>query len=344
VQKVPLDEQGRGLAARERDWYREAARLGVRSMPRVHSLDPLEMDQVPGVHPWHATSDEQRRLWLGTICDALDELHAAAPPTKADAASLDDAYLDKTLARLGKVRALVPFAQDAQVRVNGRLCVNPLHRWDELRTKVRAGYPAEFHFIHGDCTFSNTLIAPAGGVGRSEAAPAAGMGESQATPPGFEAALRAPAQPVQASVQAAPWAPAAGMGKSQPAPAVGVPDGPVQAVFIDPRGYFGTTALFGDAAYDWAKLLYSVQTNYDQFNARRFRLVIGAKDVSLAVDSSGYEDFTPMVLERAGRPPEYLQIVLGIIWLSLTTYAWDDYDQVCGAFYRGVEVLADLWD
>jgi len=35
---------------------------------------------------------------------------------------------------------------------------------------------------------------------------------------------------------------------------------PERVVFIDPRGYFGTTDLFGDVAYDWAKLLYSVMT------------------------------------------------------------------------------------
>jgi len=38
-----------------------------------------------------------------------------------------------------------------------------------------------------------------------------------------------------------------------------------------------------------------------------------------------------------------LMTILGIIWMSLTTYAWDDYDKICGAFYKGTEVLSSLW-
>lgn len=43
-------------------------------------------------------------------------------------------------------------------------------------------------------------------------------------------------------------------------------------ILIDPRGYFGNTELYGDEAYDWVKLYYSVVSNYDQFNLKRFRL------------------------------------------------------------------------
>lgn len=117
-----------------------------------------------------------------------------------------------------------------------------------------------------------------------------------------------------------------------------------RVVFIDPRGYFGTTKLYGDPAYDWAKLLYSLLTNYDQFNLGRFRLSIAPRGVDLDVQSSGWEHLAPDVVDACGIPEPYLMSVLGIIWLSLTTYAWDDYDKVCGAFYKGVEVLSTTWD
>jgi thiamine kinase-like enzyme len=114
-------------------------------------------------------------------------------------------------------------------------------------------------------------------------------------------------------------------------------------VFIDPRGYFGTTHLFGDPAYDWAKLLYSVLTNYDQFNRGRFRLSMTSGAADLEIESSGWESLAPQVVDASGLPELYLMTILGIIWLSLTTYAWDDYDKICGAFYRGTEVLSALW-
>ena len=117
-----------------------------------------------------------------------------------------------------------------------------------------------------------------------------------------------------------------------------------RVVFIDPRGYFGTTELYGDPAYDWAKLLYSVLTNYDQFNLGRFRLSITSESVELDIRSSGWELLATDIFVASELPEPYLMRVLGIIWLSLTTYAWDDYDKVCGAFYKGVEVLSPLWD
>ena len=43
-----------------------------------------------------------------------------------------------------------------------------------------------------------------------------------------------------------------------------------------------------------------------------------------------------------------LMLKLAVIWLSLTTYAWEDYDSVCGAFYVGSlylqEAMSDLFE
>ena len=36
-----------------------------------------------------------------------------------------------------------------------------------------------------------------------------------------------------------------------------------------------------------------------------------------------------------------MKILLAIIWLSLTTYAWQDYDSICGAFYNGLYYLEE---
>ena len=37
-----------------------------------------------------------------------------------------------------------------------------------------------------------------------------------------------------------------------------------------------------------------------------------------------------------------IRLLHGVIWLSLTTYAWQDYDSICGAFYNGLYYLEDL--
>lgn len=115
-------------------------------------------------------------------------------------------------------------------------------------------------------------------------------------------------------------------------------------VLIDPRGYFGFTQLFGDPAYDWGKLYYSIVGNYDQFNLKRFSLEITDKEVNLKITSNGWEDMEQDFFELLDGcvGQQQIKLIHAIIWLSLTTYAWQDYDSICGAFYNGLYYLEDV--
>ncbi len=115
-------------------------------------------------------------------------------------------------------------------------------------------------------------------------------------------------------------------------------------VLIDPRGYFGFTELYGDVRYDWAKLYYSIAGNYDQFNLKRFRLEIGdspAEGVRLEIDSNHWEELEEDFFELTGADRREIRLLHAVIWLSLTTYAWQDYDSICAAFYNGLFYLED---
>lgn len=118
----------------------------------------------------------------------------------------------------------------------------------------------------------------------------------------------------------------------------------MEPVLIDPRGYFGMTEIYGDPAYDWAKLYYSIVGNYDQFNRKQFRLTIGEEDVRLEIRSNGWEEmedeFFRLLGDEADR--DSIRLIHAVIWLSLTTYAWEDYDSICGAFYNGLYYLQDV--
>jgi thiamine kinase-like enzyme len=116
-------------------------------------------------------------------------------------------------------------------------------------------------------------------------------------------------------------------------------------VLIDPRGYFGFTELYGDPRYDWAKLYYSLVGNYDRFNLKRFRLAIGAtaeEGVRLEIESNHWEDLEEDFFALTGADREEIRLLHAVIWLSLTTYAWQDYDSICGAFYNGLYYLEDV--
>ncbi|RRJ62286.1 nucleoside-diphosphate-sugar pyrophosphorylase [Paenibacillus oralis] len=115
-------------------------------------------------------------------------------------------------------------------------------------------------------------------------------------------------------------------------------------ILLDPRGYFGFTKYYGDAAYDWAKLYYSLVGNYDQFNIKNFNLSFVEGEVELRIASNGWEALEAQFFKLLGNEVTERQIKLihAVIWLSLTTYAWEDYDSICGAFYNGLYYLEEV--
>ncbi len=116
-------------------------------------------------------------------------------------------------------------------------------------------------------------------------------------------------------------------------------------VLIDPRGYFGYTELYGDERYDWAKVYYSIAGNYDQFNLKRFRMHFdeeGTPSVRLEIESNHWEALAEDFLKKTGCDPYEIKLLHTVIWLSLTTYAWQDYDSICGAFYNGLYYLEEV--
>lgn len=115
-----------------------------------------------------------------------------------------------------------------------------------------------------------------------------------------------------------------------------------EPVLIDPRGYFGYTEIFGDVRYDWAKMYYSIVGNYDRFNLKDFVLDIADDEVCLEIASNHWEDMERDFFAMTGADKDEIKLIHAIIWLSLTTYAWQDYDSVCGAFYNGLYYLEEI--
>ena len=118
----------------------------------------------------------------------------------------------------------------------------------------------------------------------------------------------------------------------------------VRPVLIDPRGYFGKTRFYGDVDYDWAKLYYSVVGDYDQFNRKNFSLNIKEDEVELEIVSNNWKNLEEDFFEMTGSDRKKIKLLHAIIWLSLTTYAWEDYDAICGAFYKGLLELQEYLD
>ena len=114
--------------------------------------------------------------------------------------------------------------------------------------------------------------------------------------------------------------------------------------FIDARGYFGKSQVLGDARYDWAKVYYALSGNFDQFNVKNFDLEIN-NEVHFNIHSGGWEflvdHFLKSVPETEANIKE-IKLIHAIIWLSLASHAWEDFDSMCVAFYNGT-LLFNEW-
>ena len=276
--KEGIDAQGKKLAGLESKWYEAATNHGVTCIPRIFGTDPLRMERIKGrnVYEYGDMSFAEKAEILKSLVKALKDLHDTKH-VPADTFSIREAYYGKTMARLQKIRDLVPFADRKTIWINGRECRNVFYFKRELERRLECLSCDAFAFIHGDCTFSNLMLR----------------------------------------------------------------DG-MEPVLIDPRGYFGFTQLYGDPNYDWAKLYYSLVGNYDRFNLKDFRLNIGEEDVRLSIASNKWEGLKNEFFELSGADPGAIKLIHAIIWLSLTTYAWQDYDSICGAFYNGLYYLEEV--
>ena len=115
--------------------------------------------------------------------------------------------------------------------------------------------------------------------------------------------------------------------------------------FIDARGYFGKNEVFGDIYYDWSKLYYSIKGNFDSFNVKDFDLEINKKEVNYHIRSNGWEHLTDYFFSLINNcDASKIKLIHAIIWLSLSSHCWEDYDSLCAAFYNGISLLEDCFN
>lgn len=280
IVKRPIDEQGRKLAIREVNWYREVQKYKFEQIPKIYEFEPLTMEKIDGKNIFITDLTlEQKQVVIDNLVSSLERLHDLKR-VPADLFSIMEAYYHKTIKRLESVRDLIPFANQRYIRINGRNCRNPYFYKENFRKKVKELLcdTNEFALIHGDCTFSNTMV-----------------------------------------------------------------DSDLNIIFLDPRGYFGFQELYGDEYYDWAKVYYSINGDYDQFNNKHFELLIKENEIILNISTNGWKDLGDYFLSRIKDcNPMKIKFLHAIIWLSLTTYAWEDYDSICGAFYNGTYLLEEV--
>lgn len=283
VTKTVIDPNYDQVHVNEVSWYRQAKALGFRRIPKVFNETPLILERIVGHHAYqmHDLNERERRAVMADYLDSLISLHDLGE-SAADPQQVREVYLDKTIARVKSVAAIIPGFEADSMTINGKKCRNvfSMKHSGVLESLLPLLQPQRFVPIHGDATFSNTII-----------------------------------------------------------------DDKLRVWFIDPRGYFHTPGIFGDAQYDFAKVYYSAVGGYDAFNRRKFKLYIDNETVEILMEEPLFAKTAKDIFtEYLGSDISKIEILHGLIWLALTGYARDDIDSVIGAFYLGLYWLESGMD
>ena len=161
VTKQAVDPDYAHLVENEAAWYERVKDLGFKRIPELLEYPPMIMTRIQGKHVWELkdlTEREQRSL-LADILYTLEDLHSRGH-AHVDANDIKSVYVDKTKKRVHEVSQLIPGFDREGITVNGVKCANVFHSkhqrlWDKILNAVGAG---SFSPIHGDPTFSNTII------------------------------------------------------------------------------------------------------------------------------------------------------------------------------------------
>lgn len=161
VIKKAIDSNYADLIHNEQQWYHDVKELGFRRIPKIISTEPYTMSRILGQHAYQMTdlTSREKRAVLSDYIDTLMNLHSLSS-TSAKAEEVIDAYITKTLKRVTSVATLIPNFDQPVITVNGIKCRNIFsiehqHLFDVIQKELT---PTIFTPIHGDPTFSNSLV------------------------------------------------------------------------------------------------------------------------------------------------------------------------------------------
>lgn len=161
VTKTVVDHAYDDVHNNEIAWYDQATKIGFRRIPKIYSSSPLVIEKINGIHAYNALdfSEREKRAVLADYLDALIALHdlGSQPSSKEE---IKNVYIEKTRSRVESVSALIPMYARESVTVNGKKCKNIFaDRHSHIFAKLQSVLNVEvFVPIHGDPTFSNTLV------------------------------------------------------------------------------------------------------------------------------------------------------------------------------------------
>lgn len=159
VIKRAIDENYSHLIENEKSWYKSVGDLGFRRIPKIISTQPFTMERINGSHAYqmYDLTERERRALLADYIDALISLHDLGIQDSIEN-DVRETYINKTLSRVKSVSGIIPNFDSPSVTINGLKCKNIFQSNFDHESLLDFLMPKYFTPIHGDPTFSNTII------------------------------------------------------------------------------------------------------------------------------------------------------------------------------------------
>lgn len=159
VSKRAVDINYSHLIDKEQAWYRSVSDLGFRRIPKIISTDPYTMERIQGHHAYQMTdlTEREKRAVLADYIDSLTNLHDLGVNDSSQD-EVRDTYIKKTIDRVQSVSKIIPNFEQKSFTINGLKCKNIFNDISIFEKIFNDLNPKFFTPIHGDPTFSNTLI------------------------------------------------------------------------------------------------------------------------------------------------------------------------------------------
>ena len=140
----------------ERNWYAFVDGKFERT-PKVYSANPLVIQKIDGKHAWDIEQDKS--TIIENYCDTFDALHSLGTTQGNYSGECMDVYFTKSWKRVSEVGFLLKYINQSVIRINGKYCQNPIHNLSVFEDYVSGIVDVnEYNVIHGDPSFSNSLI------------------------------------------------------------------------------------------------------------------------------------------------------------------------------------------
>jgi hypothetical protein len=285
--KKAIKESGKAIISREMNWYRFAGDKHD-FIPKVveYNKDYFVMTKVCSSKPlykyfWKFSLPKQMKI-LEQVVDKLKQLHSDTKPVTRGVLlrDMEIEFKSKIENRMQKILPIVQLLENiCKIENVSKINEIPLNFKDITidqmalecftRLKWRFIQTSNYHLIHGDCQFSNTLYC------------------SETN----------------------------------------------QVYFVDPRGYFGKSFVYGYKAYDYGKIAYAL-SGYDQFNdtTNLFSLNIKQGNVKLDVPKD-FEKLIEKLSDLSGINKKDLIAMTIVNWLGLAEYFSNNPLKSLGAIF-----------